>query len=63
MIEIFFYVLMYMCIYISIGMYVYMGAVAYLVEALRHRTEGSGLDSQWGLWKFSSDLILFWGLG
>ena len=28
-----------------------------LVEALCHKTRGSGLDSRWGTWKFLSDLI------
>lgn len=29
-----------------------------MVEAVRHRTRGSGLDSRWGPWKISGDLIL-----
>jgi hypothetical protein len=28
-------------------------AVAQLVEALRHKPEGSGFDSRWGHWNFS----------
>jgi hypothetical protein len=33
------------------------GVVVQLFEALRHKTGGSGFDSQWGSWKFSSDLV------
>lgn len=29
-----------------------------LVEALGHKTGGSGLDSRYGPWKYSSDLVL-----
>ena len=32
--------------------------VPQLVEALGHKTGGSGLDSRYGPWKYSSDLVL-----
>jgi hypothetical protein len=35
-----------------------MGAVAQLVQALHHKTGGSGFDSQYIAWKFSSDLLV-----
>jgi hypothetical protein len=42
----------YVTIYIYIYIYIIKYAVAQLVEALRYKPEGRGLDSRWCHWKF-----------
>ena len=42
-----------MCVYIYIYMYVWGHAVAQLVETLRYKPEGRGLDSRWFHWNIS----------
>ena len=46
----------YTYIYITIGTYYFFRwghAVAQMVKALRHKSEGRGFDSRWCHWNFS----------